>query len=79
MQKEFESGRTLMETMATLAIVGVLSVGAVKLYNYTTTRVKAQNTAKMIKTLALERQNFAMSAKTGAKMNVKGPHSALYV
>ena len=78
MQKT-ESGRTLLEMISTLVIIGTLSVAAVRLYNYVTVKIKAQNTAKLIKTLAFERQNFAMNAKTAGRMLVTGPHSDLYV
>ena len=74
-----ESGRTLVEMLATLSIVGLLAWGATRVYNGIVTRVKVQNTAKMIQTLVFERQNSAINSATGGAMNVKGPHSALRV
>ena len=79
MRNKTESGRTLVEMLATLSIVGLLGWGVVRVYNGMVTRVKVQNTAKMIKTLALERQNTAMSDRVGLRTKVKGPHSDLWV
>ena len=74
-----ESGRTLAEMLGVLSIITLLAISAIKGYNFLTTEVKVQNTAKMIKTLAFERQNFAMRDTTGAQMTVQGPHSSLHV
>ena len=72
-------GRTLLELVMTLAVIGVLGMGAIKFYKHTVNKVKAQNTAKMIKTLAFERQNSAINDRTGGRRRVKGPHSDLYL
>ena len=65
--------------LATLVVMGLLAMGAIKGYHFIVNKIKAQNTAKMIKTLALERQNSAINIQTGSERTVKGPHSALHV
>ena len=75
----YETGRTLMELLATLGVIAILSVGAIRSYNFIVGRSKAYNTAKMIKTLALERQNLAMTASQALRIQMKGPHSELVI
>ena len=74
-----ENGRTMLEMLATLAVMGLLAVGVVKIYKHFVNNVKAQNTAKQIQTLAFERQNFAMAEGTASRRKVKGPHGDLYI
>ena len=74
-----ESGRTLLELLMTLVLISLLGIVVIKLYNHFVNKVKVQNTAKMIKTLVLERQNLSATSKAGGRTRVKGPHSDLFV
>ena len=73
-----QSGQTLFESLMTLSIIGILTVFAMKGYNMIVTNLKVHNTAKMIKTLALERQNSAIK-DLASKRTIKGPHSSLHM
>ena len=73
------TGRTMIEMLGVLAIMGILAVTAIKSYHSFVTKAKVQATTKMIKTLALERQNSAIDLSTGGRRERTGPHSKIYV
>ena len=76
---ENERGRSLIELMGMLAVMGLLTVGVIKAYHRSVNKAKVQNTANMIQTLALERQNSAISLSQGGRMLREGPHSDIYI
>ena len=75
----FETGRSLTEMVCVLAVIGILTTSIIKGYNYIVNATKAQNTAKMIKTLAVERQNSPVTQNSGTEQTIKGPHSSLHL
>ena len=44
MKKDFESGRSMVEMLGTLAIIGVLSIGGIAGYSYGMDKYKANQT-----------------------------------
>ena len=74
-----EAGRTLVEMLGVLVVMGVLAVGAVMTYRSFVNKTKVQNTAKMIRTMALERQNSAIDSETGGRDLRRGPHCDFYL
>ena len=74
-----QSGRTMVELLGVLAMIILLTLGMIKIYHEIVNNTKVQNTAKMIRTLALERQNSSINSSMGSRNYVKGPHSDLYI
>ena len=70
-----ESGRTLLEMVAVMAIMGIIAIAAVKGYDSMVSEVKAHNTAKMVKTLAFERQ----IDRSSGQRTIEGPHGDLII
>jgi len=70
-----------LELLAVMAAVGLFTVGSIKGYDMFKAKTKAQNTAKMISTMAVERQSPLYKGKKNSDTtyNVKGPHSQLYL
>ena len=65
-----EMGRTILELLAVLCILIIISVGVAKIYDIVISKVKAHNTAKAIKTLAVEHQmeKVAIRIETEVKL-----------
>lgn len=79
MQNNKECGRTLLEMLGVLFIMGFFAIASVKFYHFLVEKMKIQNTARIIKGMALERQNSAISATSDSRRRVEGPHSELYL
>ncbi len=70
-----ETGRSLLELIAVVAIIGLLGVTSIKGYDYVTNKGKAHNLAQVITTLVAEtRSALAGGRSTVPERKVKGPY-----
>ena len=70
-----ETGRSLLELIAVVAIIGLLGVTSIKGYDYVTNKGKAHNLAQVVTTLVAEtRSALAGGRSTVPERKVKGPY-----
>ena len=73
-----EAGRTMLEMLAILCLIALLSYLGVKGFDRMMNRSKSQAIEKSIKTLVFERQ-ASPNALLSAQQMVKGPYGELYI